>query len=108
MPLDPASPSGQEIVASTAVVSIAPLHLPVMGRGLDLEFRVTAPVSGEALPVIIFSHGNGQSLYAYGPLANHWAANGFVVIQPTHLDSRMLALALDDPRRRLFLALPRR
>jgi predicted dienelactone hydrolase len=51
------------------------------------------------LPVIVFSHGNGQSLHAYAPLANHWAANGFVVIQPTHLDSRTLALAPDDPRR---------
>ena len=54
---------------------------------------------GNALPVIIFSHGNGQSLHAYGPLADHWAAYGFVVIQPTHLDSRTLGLAPDDPRR---------
>ena len=51
------------------------------------------------LPVIIFSHGNGQSFHAYGPLADYWAAHGFAVIQPTHLDSRMLGLAPDDPRR---------
>ncbi|WP_374572664.1 alpha/beta hydrolase family protein [Phenylobacterium sp.] len=53
-------------------------------------------------PIIVFSHGNGQSLYAYGPLANYWSAHGFVVIQPTHLDSRMLGLAKDDPRRPRF------
>ncbi|RJE82032.1 alpha/beta hydrolase family protein [Paracoccus onubensis] len=82
-----------------AIVSIAPITLPSPGRGVDLHVRVSAPIMGNALPVIIFSHGNGQSLYAYGPLADYWAAHGFVVIQPTHLDSRMLGLAPDDPRR---------
>lgn len=85
-----------------AVVSIAPITLRTPGRGVDLQVRISAPVTGDALPVIIFSHGNGQSLYAYGPLVDHWAAYGFVVIQPTHLDSRMLGLAPDDPRRRQF------
>jgi pimeloyl-ACP methyl ester carboxylesterase len=85
-----------------AVVSIAPIILPSAGRGIDLHVRVSAPITGDLLPVIIFSHGNGQSLYAYGPLANHWAAHGFVVIQPTHLDSRMLGLAPGDPRRPQF------
>lgn len=86
----------------SAVVSIAPVTLPTPGRGIDLQVRVSAPIAGEALPVLIFSHGNGQSLHAYGPLANYWAAHGFVVIQPTHLDSRMLGLSPDDPRRPQF------
>ncbi|MCC3374213.1 chlorophyllase [Cohnella sp. REN36] len=34
----------------------------------------------------------------YGPLVDYWAAHGFVVIQPTHLDSRTLNLPPDDPR----------
>ncbi|GAA5169459.1 hypothetical protein [Amycolatopsis dongchuanensis] len=34
----------------------------------------------------------------YAPLADHWAAGGFVVVQPTHLDSKRFALAADDPR----------
>ncbi|MCZ9340360.1 chlorophyllase, partial [Streptomyces sp. TRM76130] len=34
----------------------------------------------------------------YAPLADHWAAHGFVVLRPTHLDSRRLALPADDPR----------
>ncbi|MCT4541802.1 alpha/beta fold hydrolase, partial [Pseudomonas aeruginosa] len=82
-----------------AIVSISPITLPSPGRGVDLHLRVSLPISGDMLPVIIFSHGNGQSFHAYGPLADYWAAHGFAVIQPTHLDSRMLGLAPDDPRR---------
>jgi dienelactone hydrolase len=85
-----------------AVVSIVPLALPALTRGCDLHMRVSAPATGDALPVLIFSHGNGQSLHGYGPLADFWAAHGFVVIQPTHLDSRLLGLAPDDPRRAEF------
>ncbi len=84
------------------VVSISPIILPSPGRGTDLHVRVSLPISGDTLPVIIFSHGNGQSCHAYGPLADYWAAHGFAVIQPTHLDSRMLRLAPDDPRRPQF------
>ena len=31
-------------------------------------------------------------------MVDFWAAHGFVVIQPTHLDSRTLGLSQDDPR----------
>ncbi len=49
------------------------------------------------VPIILLSHGHGpsnhlSSLNGYGPLANFWAAHGFVVIQPTHLDSATLGL----------------
>ena len=60
--------------------------------------RVTAPLTGSDLPVVLFSHGFGFSMDAYGPLVDFWAAHGFVVIQPTHLDSVSLGLAPDDPR----------
>ena len=83
----------------SAIISIAPVTLLFPGRGLDLHVRISLPIEGDALPVIIFSHGNGQSFHAYGPLIDYWAAHGFAVIQPTHLDSRMLGLAQDDPRR---------
>jgi len=79
-------------------LSMGPLSLAIEGRGEDLTYRVTAPADGDNLSVVLFSHGNGQSLYTYGPLVNHWASNGFVVINPTHLDSRMIALGADDPR----------
>ncbi|EKF61694.1 hypothetical protein QWE_00790 [Agrobacterium albertimagni AOL15] len=81
------------------VISIAPIILPSPNRGSDLHLKVSAPVIGESLPTILFSHGNGQSLHAYGPLIDYWAAHGFVVIQPTHLDSRVLGLSADDSRR---------
>ncbi|OBZ97151.1 chlorophyllase [Pararhizobium polonicum] len=84
------------------IVSISPITLPSPGRGVDVQVRVSLPIAGDTLPVIIFSHGNGQSFHAYGPLADYWAAHGFAVIQPTHLDSRMLGLAPDDPRRPQF------
>jgi dienelactone hydrolase len=83
---------------SSPVISVAPVRIAAPDRGEDIQVRVSGPATGSGLPIILFSHGNGQSLYAYGPLANHWAAHGFAVIQPTHLDSRMLGLAADDPR----------
>jgi predicted dienelactone hydrolase len=75
---------------------------------VDLQVRVSAPVTGSELPVILLSHGHGNSnnlssLNGYGPLANFWAAHGFVVIQPTHLDSTTLGLReSDDPEAPLY------
>ncbi|MEV4348292.1 chlorophyllase [Actinoplanes sp. NPDC049596] len=83
----------------TAIVSVKPIVLPAPGRGQDLHVRVTAPVTGgNNLPIILFSHGFGSSLDGYGPLTDHWAAQGFAVLQPTYLDSRTIGLAADDPR----------
>jgi pimeloyl-ACP methyl ester carboxylesterase len=55
-------------------------------------------VTGGELPVVVFSHGFGESLDGYAPLVDFWAARGFVVVQPTHLDSRTLNVTPDDPR----------
>ncbi|MFI6983419.1 alpha/beta hydrolase family protein [Embleya sp. NPDC050154] len=85
-------------IPSTTVVSAKPIVLPAPGRGEDLQVRVSAPATGGDLPVIVFSHGFGWSMNGYAPLADHWAANGFVVVQPTHLDSRTLAIPHEDPR----------
>ncbi|CAA9461309.1 MAG: Uncharacterized protein SCO0503 [uncultured Rubrobacteraceae bacterium] len=84
----------------TPVVSVSPVVLSAPGRPVDLQVRVSAPATGSELPIILLSHGHGlsnhlSSLNGYGPLANFWAAHGFVVIQPTHLDSKTLS---DDPR----------
>ena len=91
------SPDGL-VGAPTPVVSLSPVVLPAPGRGEDLQVRVSAPATGRDLPIIVFSHGFGLSLDGYRPLVDFWAAHGFVVIQPTHLDSRTLSLAPDDPR----------
>lgn len=85
--------------AATPYVSVSPVVLPAPGRGLDLAVRVSAPVTGRKMPVIIFSHGNGWSLDGYGPLTHFWASHGFIVIQPTHLDSRALRLHSNDARK---------
>lgn len=91
-----------------AVVSFAPLVIPTVGRVVDLQLRVSAPAVGEDLPIILLSHGHGpsnyvSSLYGYGPLADYYAAHGFVVIQPTHLDSATLGLReTSEPEAPLF------
>lgn len=85
------------IGTSAPVVSVQPVVLSAPGRGAELEVRVSAPVTGHELPIIVFSHGYGSSFRAYGPLVDFWAAHGFVVIQPTHLDSRTVGLLPDDP-----------
>ncbi|MFD6989842.1 alpha/beta hydrolase family protein [Streptomyces sp. NPDC059943] len=86
------------VPAPTPVVSVKPVVLDAPGRGEDLRVRISAPTTGDQLPVIVFSHGFGSSLNGYGPLADFWAAHGFVVIQPTHLDSRTVGLPHGDPR----------
>ena len=86
------------IGTATPIVSVKPVVLAAPGRGDDLQVRISAPVTGNALPVVVFSHGFGGSLDKYAPLADFWAAHGFVVVQPTHLDSRTLAVTPDDPR----------
>lgn len=80
------------------IVAVKPIVVPVPGRGIDLQVKVTAPLSGRNLPVIVFSHGNAWSMDGYQPLADRWAAAGFIVVQPTHLDSRRNGLTWDDPR----------
>jgi pimeloyl-ACP methyl ester carboxylesterase len=82
----------------TSVVSVRPVVVPAPGRGEDLQVRVTAPRTGRDLPIILFSHGFGSSMDGYAPLVEYWAGHGFVVVQPTHLDSRTLDLSADDHR----------
>jgi len=81
--------------APAPVLSFGPIVLPSPGRAVDLQVRVSAPATGSELPVILLSHGHGNSnnlssLNGYAPLASYWAAHGFAVIQPTHLDSKTL------------------
>ena len=91
----------------TPVVSFSPVALSVPGRDVDLQMRVSVPATGRELPLILFSHGHGNSNYlsslrGYGPLVDFYAAHGFVVIQPTHLDSKTLGLDPNGPEGALF------
>ena len=88
-------------------ISISPVVLDVKGRPIPLELRITAPATGDTLPVVLLSHGHGPSLYipskdGYGPLVNFYAEHGFVVIQPTHLNSKVAGMPADAPGGPLF------
>nr|WP_145162358.1 alpha/beta fold hydrolase [Paenibacillus terrae] len=84
--------------APTPVISVKPVVLSAPDRGDDLQVRVSAPATGHDLPIIVFSHGYSSSMDGYTPLVDFWAAHGFAVIQPTHLDSKTLNLPPEDPR----------
>lgn len=86
---------------------MSPVVLPAPGRAVDLHLRISFPRTGHALPIILLSHGQGQSnnlssLNGYAPLVNFWAAHGFVVIQPTHLSSRTLKFGPETPGAPMF------
>lgn len=84
--------------ADAAIVTINPIVLPDAARTIDLEVRITAPMSGGPFPIVLYSHGAQYSKDDYLPLAEYWAANGYIVIQPTHIESRALNLPTGDPR----------
>lgn len=91
----------------TLAASFSPVDLPMSGRPQPLQMRVTAPVHGDALPIVLLSHGHGPSLYlpskdGYGPIANFLAERGFVVIQPTQANSKVGGLPRDLPGGPLF------
>jgi predicted dienelactone hydrolase len=79
------------------ITSIRPLFVPAPDRGVDLEVRVTAPMIGAELPVIVFSHGFGETIDGYAPLAEFWAAHGLAVSSrptSTHRRSRWLRMTV--------------
>lgn len=93
------------------VISVNPVSLPAPDRGMDLEVRISAPVAGKNMPVILFSHGHGPSLYI--PSADGYLRtlrgvafqNGLQplagIIAPSGLRLRRvvtLLLAIRDPR----------
>jgi predicted dienelactone hydrolase len=89
------------------VFTVSPVVLEIPGRPVDLHLKVSAPTEGFELPIILLSHGQGysnhlSSLNGYAPLANHWAEQGFVVLQPTHLSSRTINLPGDTPGAPMF------
>lgn len=83
--------------AGDRVVSVAPIALDAPGRAVPLNVRVSAPATGTDLPVLLFSHGNGWSYDGYAPLTAFWASRGFVVVQPSHLDSRRDGISFEHP-----------
>ncbi|KAI5459580.1 Alpha/Beta hydrolase protein [Mariannaea sp. PMI_226] len=93
----------------TPVVSYSPVVIRCPDRRVDLQLRVSAPATGDSLPIVLLSHGHGRSNWlssheGYGPIVDFWAGQGFAVIQPTHLSSKTLSIASDGGNiRELFL-----
>lgn len=56
-------------------------------RQKQLTYRVTYPKGAGKFPVIMWSHGMYGSQDNYGPLVEHWARHGYMVVQPSHSDS---------------------
>jgi predicted dienelactone hydrolase len=76
--------------APTTATSAMIIELTSTEREQALQVRVSAPVTGRNLPIILFAHGFGSSMLGYDPLVEFWSAHGFVVIQPTFPDSKIL------------------
>ncbi|WP_432542403.1 alpha/beta hydrolase family protein [Kineococcus sp. SYSU DK002] len=86
---------------SQPVITYHPVTVDAPGRPSPLQVKVSVPATGGDLPVIVLSHGHGASNFlasmkGYAPLAEFWAAHGFAVIQPTHLDAGELGLREAD------------
>lgn len=87
-------------------VAYSPIRLPMPDRP-PLELRLTAPIKGTSLPLVLFSHGHGPSNYisskeGYAPIVQFWAERGFAVIQPTHANSRVAGLDANRPNAPFF------
>lgn len=54
-------------------------------RDKDIPLRIYTPVTGGPYPLVVFSHGAGDSSATSPLLLRHWASHGYVVIAPTHL-----------------------
>ncbi len=84
--------------AAVPVVTVNPVVLKDPAQGKAIQLRVTAPRDGKRLPIILFSHGAQYSKDDYLPLTEFWASHGYVVIQPSHIESLALGLPRNDPR----------
>ena len=61
---------------ATPVISVRPVTIAAPSRGQDLQVRVSAPMTGRDLPVVVFSHGMTLTMDDHAPLAGFWAARG--------------------------------
>jgi predicted dienelactone hydrolase len=54
-----------------------------------VTYRISYPAEGAGrLPVIVFSHGANSDRELYDRLLDGWAAAGYAVISPSHMDAR--------------------
>jgi len=58
---------------------------PVQQR--EVSFRVLYPDGDGPFPVVAFSSGGFCAARTYDGITAHWVSHGYVVIEPTHMDS---------------------
>lgn len=68
-----------------AVRLIPEVMLRDPARDKEVPLRIYHPAEPGRYPVILFSHGAGDSNHSSPHLMRHWASHGHVVILPTHL-----------------------
>ena len=98
------------LLASIALAQSAPapafssttISLHDSARNKDLPLRVSYPTAPGKVPVIIFSHGAGGDDNGYLGLTQYWAANGYIVLQPTDEDSVKQRRAAGDKTASVF------
>lgn len=79
------------------VISVSPVTLRAPDRGMDLEVRISAPVTGTNLPVILLSHGHAHCLVAAnrgrGPLrlSTAYSCSGYSCVEPCNTGPSLLA-----------------
>jgi len=84
----PVAPDGYKLADGPYPVSEVPdVVLHDAKRNKDLHLRIFYPHDSGSFPVIVFSHGAGGSQTCCDSLTRHWAAYGYVTLQPTHDDS---------------------
>jgi dienelactone hydrolase len=76
-----------QVEAPATIASVDPVAIAVGPDGRPLLIRVTAPVQGRNLPVLVLSHGNLLNRSDYRPLVEALARDGWIVIQPDHPDA---------------------
>jgi predicted dienelactone hydrolase len=72
-----------------AIATRADLKLHDAARNKDLPVTAVFPTAPGPYPVIIWSHGYSASPNSYATYAQHWASEGYVVLEPVHADSSL-------------------
>jgi predicted dienelactone hydrolase len=94
-------------VGGRHAIGLAEIELYDKRRRKMLPLRITYPKELEyAFPVIAFSHGAGGSHADYALLIQHWAAHGYVCLQPSHADATLPGEASSKDRFRHWASRP--
>ena len=93
------------------IVNPVTLAFPDLDKQLPL--RIGYPAEEGRYPLIVFSHGGRLSKDDYADITDHWVSHGYIVIQPTHMDSASLGFSIKaagarGSRRDVALGLPPR